>query len=324
MNKKFFILFITLLSLNIAALAQTNTLTLSGNSPTPFYVEQASAHNVFTGTIKILRNNLKGNRAYTVDVAPVSTARSLWEYNYTEGYRTVAQANLYRNSNTNNAANIAKTWGLEANLTTSNVWTGTMDPQVNEIEITYYLRFQDWTDNPPPHGTYQFDYEFRLWSASFTAGSSPPAGVTPFILPITFTVILGPYIYVSFADLNGLPINSIALDETSVKTIDFKLLAKANIIYDVTVSSQNGGTLDLNTGTSIEKIPYTLWLVDMATPINFQQTPTKTVLSQQPTIGALHPPAEHDARIQVLFDSNANYTAGRYSDILTLEIKSHW
>ncbi|MDD3948930.1 MAG: hypothetical protein PHT43_05645 [Anaerolineaceae bacterium] len=242
MNKKFFILFITLLSLNIAALAQTNTLTLSGNSPTPFYVEQASAHNVYTGTITLLRNNAIGDKDYTIDVVPVSTARQVWEYNYTQGSQPVRQANLYTRSNTNNASNIAKTWGIESNLRSSNVWTGEIGNAVNEIPITYYLRFQDWTADPPPHGTYQLDVEFRLWETSFSNNSSPPAGVTPFILPITFTVILGPYIYVSFADLNGLPINSIALDETSVKTIDFKLLAKANIIYDVTVSSQNGGT----------------------------------------------------------------------------------
>lgn len=324
MNKKYSILFIIILSFTIAVSAQTNRLTLSGNSPTPFYLEQISSHNVFMGTITILRNSVKGNKNYTIDVTPVSTARQVWEYNYTQGYQTVHQANLYTTSNTNNAANIAKTWGVESNLDFSNVWSGSLGAQVNESEITYYLRFQDWTSNPPPYGTYQLDVEFRLWETSFSTNSSPSSNITPYILPITFTVVIGPYIYVSFADINGLPINTIALDETSVKTIDFKVLTKANLPYDVTISSQNGGTLNLNTGLSVEKINYNLWIINMTTPINFQQTPVKTILSNQPTMGHGIPPVEHNARIQVLFDSNANYTAGRYSDILTLEIKSHW
>jgi hypothetical protein len=323
-KKNYFLLLIIVLSFNAAVLAQTNRLTLSGTSPGAFYLEQVSSHNVFTGKIKILRNDVNGNRDYTIAAAPVSTARQAWKYNNTQVTKPVRQANLYTTSNTNNADNIAKTWGIEPNLAASNVWTGSMGPKVDEIEITYYLLFQDWTDNPPPYGTYQLDVEFKLWQTSFSNNSSPPSGVTPYVLPITLTVVVGPYIYVSFADINGLPINSIALDETSTKTIDFKVLAKANMPYDVTVSSNNGGTLNLNTGSSIEKINYRLWIIDMTTAINFQQTPVKTVLSNQDTMGHGVPPVSHNARIQVLFDSTANYTAGKYSDTLQLEIKSHW
>lgn len=325
MKKKYGILSLITLFITAAGFTQTTPiLTLSGSAPQPFYIEEVSAHNVLTGTLTIIRSNSNGIQNYTVDVSPVSTARQVWEYNYTQGFKNVSQANLYTLSNTNQPANTAKTWGLEPNLSDRNVWTGTMSNKVSQKQITYYLRFQDWTDNPPPHGTYQFDFEFRVWPSSFSANSSPPSNVTPYILPITVTVVIGPYIYVSFADINGLPINTIALDETSEKTIDFKFLAKANLPYDVTVSSLNGGTLNLNTGTSIETIAYNLWLVDMTTPINFQQTPIKTVLSNQPTMTYSTPPVVHNAKIQVLFDSNANYTAGRYSDILQLEIKSHW
>lgn len=294
----------------------------------PFYIEQVSAHNDLQGTISILRNNATGTKYYTIDVSPISTARQIWEYNYSEGFQTIAQANLFTRANTSQAKNIAKTWGLESNLKSTNVWTGVMNSSVQEIEIPYYLLFQQWPElGTPPSGTYQLDVEFRLWETSFTVNSSPPSGVAPFILPITFTVVMGGYAYVSFADNNGLPIDTIGLDETSDKIIDLKLLHKMNEPYDVTITSQNGGTLDLNTGTSIEKIPYNFYFIDMTTPINFQQTPIVTLLSNQPTVTATVPPVlreEEKVRIEIIFNSNANYTAGRYMDILTLEVKSHW
>ena len=132
------------------------------------------------------------------------------------------------------------------------------------------------------------------------------------------------YVFISFANINGLPIDRIALDETSSKTVDFKILAKANMPFDVTVSSTNGGSLNLNTGTTIEKIYYSLWMKDMATAINFQQTPTKTVILNHPNVDGTVPPISESAKIQVLYDSNESYTVGRYSDVLRLVIKSHW
>jgi len=326
MNKKYVLIcMIFLLIVSNAASQSTSTMTLTGIAPSPFYLEQVSSNNVYSIKLKVTRTNTTQAENYTVALFPVSTARQTWRYNYTQGTQLVHQANIYTSQQTYQSSKIAKSWGIEQSLAETNVWTGSINKNQSEKELEYYLHFQDWTQDTPPYGTYQLDLEFRLWPVKFSDyPSSPPSDIAPKILNITLTVIIGPYVYVSFADQYGLPINRIALEETSVKTVDFKMLAKANMPFDVTVSSTNGGSLNLNTGSGIEKIQYSLWIHDMTTPINFQQTPIKTVLSNQPTMGHGVPPILENARIQVLFDSNANYTAGRYSDVLQLVIKSHW
>jgi len=323
MNKKFFYVLILLLSIISNAAAQS-TMTLTGTAPQPLYIEEVSSQNILSSKLTINRTNTSKSEYYTIDLSPISTVRQTWEYNYTQGVQVVHQANIYTNSNTNQTNYIAKKWGIEQNLATGNVWSGMIFQGQSQKQITYYLQFQDWTTTPPPYGTYQLDLEFRLWPVKFVNNSSPPTNVTPIILPITLTVIIGPYIYISFADKNGLPMNTIALDETSVKTVEFKILAKANLPFDVTISSTNGGSLNLNTGTTIEKINYSLWVKDLTTPINFQQTPIKTILSNINSMGYSVPPISEPAIIQVLFDSDASYTVGRYSDVLHLVIKSHW
>ena len=326
MNKKYFLSLILYFSILSVAVSQASTtMILEGFSPDPIYIQEvSSSQNILTGTLLIKRTNTSKDEDFVVDLRPVSTARQSWEYNYTEGYQSIDQANIYTSSqNMNQTTRIAKTWGIEQNTTASNFWTGTLLAGESQKQITYYLKFQDYNTPPPPQGTYQLDLEFRLWNWQYNGIQSPPASLVPYIRPITLTAVMGPYVFVYFADVNSIPIGSIALDETSEKTIDLKVLTKANMPYDVTVTSINGGTLNLNTGTTIEKISYNLWVVDMINPINFTETPVKTVLVNQPTMTFSTPPAEHDARIQVLFDSNANYTAGRYSDILRLEIKAH-
>ena len=327
MNKKYVLIcMVFLLIVSSAASQSTSTMTLTGMAPSPFYLEQVSSgSNDYSIKLKVIRTNTTQEENYTVALFPVSTARQTWTYNYTQGTQLVRQTNIYTSKHTNKSSDIAKSWGIEQSLAESNVWTDSLSIDQSEKELEYYLHFQDWTENPPPYGTYQLNLEFRLWPVKFSDyPSSPPSNIAPKTLPVTLTVIIGPYVYVSFADQYGLPINRIALEETSEKTVDFKMLAKANMPFDVTVSSTNGGSLNLNTGSGIEKIQYSLWIHDMTTPINFQQTPVKTVLSNQPTMGHGVPPILENARIQVLFDSNANYTAGRYSDVLHLVIKSHW
>lgn len=326
MNKKYCLVWMVLLfHLSSAASQSTSTMTLTGIAPQPMYIEQVSSNNEYTMKFKITRTNATQAENYTVALFPVSTARQTWKYNYTQNTQVVSQANIYTSSNTNQSSSIAKSWGIEQFLAGSNVWTGSLGINQTEVEREYTLRFQDWTQNTPPYGIYQLDLEFRLWPVRFTDfPSSPPSTIEAKTLPLTLTVILGAYIYVSFANQSGLPINGLEFDETSVKTVDFKMLAKANIPFDVTVASANGGSLNLNTGTGIEKIYYLLWIKNMTTPINFQQTPIKTVLSNQPTMGHSVPPLVESARIQILFDSTADYTAGKYSDVLQLVIKSHW
>ena len=327
MNKKYILIWMVFLLIVSSAVGQsTSTMTLTGMASLPFYLEQVSSNqNDYLLKLKVTRTNTAQAENYTVALFPVSTARQTWKYNYTQGTQLVRQANIYTSRQTNQSSDIAKSWGIEQSLAATNVWTGSFNIGQSEVDLDYYLHFQDWTENPPPYGTYQLDLEFRLWPVSFANFPlSPPSNIAPKTLPVTLTVIIGSYVYVSFADQYGLPINGIALEETSIKTVDFKMLAKANMPFDVTVSSTNGGSLNLNTGSGIEKIQYSLWIHDMTTPINFQQTPIKTVLSNQPTMGHGVPPILENARIQVLFDSNANYTAGKYSDALQLVIKSHW
>jgi|GEM_PF-2500115 hypothetical protein len=327
MKKKFFLFLIIFVStLNTVTAQSTTTMTLEGVNPDVFYVQEvSSSQNVLTGTLTITRTNTSNEEFFVVDLSPVSTARQSWVFNYTEGYQTVAQANIYTTNKVSQAKYIAKTWGIEQNTTSNNFWIGSLEVGQSQTQIKYYLKFQQYTKPYPPAGVYQLDLEFRLWAARYSDyGQNPPSSITPYIRPITLSVLNEAYIYITFADENSLPINTIALDETSDKTIEFKLLTKSNYWrYDVTVTSINGGTLNLNTGTSIEKIPYHLWVVDMTTPINFTLTPIKTVLINHPIETFQTPPSEHDAKIQVLFDDTANYTAGRYSDILRLEIKRH-
>jgi hypothetical protein len=330
MIKKLFLsLLLLLLSISAAQSQAATTMTLTGSTPSPFYIQEvSSSSNILTGTLTITRTDASADEYYVIDLQPVSTARQSWLYNYNEGYQTVGQANIYTDDKKFNKPDyIAKTWGIEQNTNEDNFWIGIIPAGVTQKDVLYYLKFQDYEAPYPPAGVFQLDLQFRLWNYNYNPNTdvqSPPASLVPKIKQITLTVLNEAYVYITFADNDSLPISKIALDETSNMTKSLKMLTKSNYWrYDVTVTSINGGTLNFNTGTSIEKIPYNLWIIDMITPINFTLTPVKTVLVNQPIITYSLPPAIHDAKIQVLYDSTANYTAGRYSDIIRLEIKQH-
>lgn len=270
MNKKCFLfLAIFISTLNNALSQPATTMTLEGVSPDVLYVQEvSSSQNILTGTLIITRTDTSSAENYVVDLVPASNARQSWEYNYSEGFKQVSQAQIYTSTrNMSQSTYVAKTWGIEQNTTEKNFWIGTLEEGQAQEQITYYLKFQDYTRPYAPAGFYQLDLEFRLWNTYYDETQrpqSPPPNISPNIRPITLSVLNEAYVYVTFADTNGLPINRIALDETSEKTIDLKVLTKSNYWqYDVTVTSINGGTLNLNTGSSIEKIPYNLWIVDM-------------------------------------------------------------
>jgi len=319
MRKKYSFLLTALALLALSIGAQTSTLTLSGSAPAILYDPNWGARYTMTGSITVTRTNTNAGDPFTIDLSPISTERDIWFYNGDlSSTITITDTNTYVTaSGRPNARDIAKTWGIEPSLTRYNVWQGSFKSGETTKTFNYYINFRH--DTALAHGMYQFINTFRLRAETFVADSLP---TTPIIssVSLTATVVVGTAVFINFQDTAGLPLEKIEFLETSTMTKDFKVISQVNFVYKIGVNSTNYGELRHQEYPAVtETIPYHLWVNNMTTEVPlgtaiyyFAQNQPKSSLS----------PVTYNARILVDFDALENYTAGRYSDILTFRVEA--
>lgn len=313
-------LVLLVLGVSVLALeAQTSTLQLTGSPPAVLYDPNWGSRYTMTGTITVTRTTTYAGDPFTIDLMPVSTARNVWFYNGNPSDTiTITATNSYVTaSGKPNNRDIAKAWGVETGLTNYNVWRGSFSAGETSKTFNYYVNFRH--DTVLAHGIYQFINTFRLRAETFVANSQP---TTPVIdtVPLANTVVVGTAVFLNFQDANGLPIDKIEFLETSTMTKDFSILAQVNFVYKLSVISSNFGILKHSEYPTVpDTISYNLWVVNMTTVVPLR-TGLFYIVQNQPKSRAA--PASYNARVQIDFNSLENYTAGKYSDILTFKVEA--
>lgn len=313
-------LVLLVLAVSVLALeAQTSTLQLTGSPPAVLYDPNWGSRYTMTGTITVTRTTTYAGDPFTIDLMPVSTARNIWFFNGDPSDTiTITDTNTYViASGRPNNRDIAKAWGVETGLTNYNVWRGSFSAGESSKTFTYYVNFRH--DNVLPHGIYQFINTFRLRAETFVANAQPTTPVLDTV-SLANTVVVGTAVFLNFQDANGLPIDKIEFLETSTMTTDFTILAQVNFVYKLSVMSTNYGILKHPEYPTVpDTIPYKLWVVNMTTEVPLS-TGLFYIAQNQPKSSVA--PSSFSARLQVDFDSLENYTAGKYSDILTFKVEA--
>jgi len=256
---------------------------------------------------------------FTIDLTPASTARNEWFYNGDPSSTiAITDTNTYVTAKGNaNNRDIAKTWGVEPSVTNYNVWRGSFNEGEMSKTFKYFVKFRH--EEVLAHGMYQFVNTFRLRAEAFAANSQP---TTPVIdtISLTSTVVVGTAVFINFQDTSGLPLEKVEFLETNTMTKDFTVLVQVNFEYKFSVSSGYYGILKHQEAPTVpDTIPYHLWISNMTTEVPLG-TGVYYIASNQPKSSSS--PATYNARIQVDFDSLENYTAGKYSDILTFKVEA--
>jgi len=308
------------LTLSLLAVdAQTPNLQITGSPPPVLYDPNWGSRYTMTGSITVTRSTTYAGDPITIDLMPISTARSVWFYNGDPSSTiTITDTNAYVKASGNpNDKDLAKAWGNEPSLTANNVWEYTFSAGETSKTFNYYINFRHAT--ALAHGTYQFIYTFRLRAETFNKNGLP---TTPVIDTVSLanTVIVGTAVFLNFQDTAGLPIDKIEFLETSTMTKDFNILAQVNFVYKLSVSALNNGILKHQESPTVpDTIPYHLWVSNMTTEIPLSLGPY-LIAQNQPKSSAA--PVTYGARILIDFSSLENYSAGLYSDILNFKVEA--